>query len=214
AELADDLERWLAGEPIRARPTRSIERVVRWVRRRPVAAALLAVSFAAAVVLVFLLVERRSRQELEALNNQLRDANDEAERQRRRAVEQEETARRFQYAADLQMIDRSLTDLRYAGDLDRVLELLERQRPKTGQSDLRGLEWYILWRRCHRASATLLGTPYVGGAKPQIDSFVSVAFSKDGHDVVVGSAAGSIQVWDPEQGKSRALLSRGKEFDI
>ncbi len=64
ADLADDLERWLSGEPIRARPTGSVERVVRWVRRRPVAAALLAVSVVAAIVLVFFLLERHSRQEL------------------------------------------------------------------------------------------------------------------------------------------------------
>jgi WD40 repeat protein len=42
--LAQDLERWLAGEPVLARPAGRLRRAVKWVRRRPLAAALLAVS--------------------------------------------------------------------------------------------------------------------------------------------------------------------------
>jgi tetratricopeptide (TPR) repeat protein len=41
-DLADDLGRYLAGEPIRARPLSQLGRAVRWARRRPLAAALLA----------------------------------------------------------------------------------------------------------------------------------------------------------------------------
>ena len=41
--LADDLERFLAGTPIRARRTPAWERAAKWARRRPAAAALVAV---------------------------------------------------------------------------------------------------------------------------------------------------------------------------
>src|SRR5262249_35020216 len=50
--LANDLERWLLGEPIRARRSSRWERARKWARRRPAAAALLAVSVLASLLLV------------------------------------------------------------------------------------------------------------------------------------------------------------------
>jgi serine/threonine-protein kinase len=44
AALAEDLERWLRDEPIQARRSSARERLVKWARRRPAAAALVAVS--------------------------------------------------------------------------------------------------------------------------------------------------------------------------
>src|SRR5439155_9312381 len=51
--LADDLRHFLAGEPIRARPIATVERVWRWCRRNPRVAALLA---AVSILLVLVAV--------------------------------------------------------------------------------------------------------------------------------------------------------------
>jgi tRNA A-37 threonylcarbamoyl transferase component Bud32 len=54
-ELAEDLRRYLAGEPIRARPVGMVERLGRWCRRNPLAASLLlAVSMGSAFGLGYL----------------------------------------------------------------------------------------------------------------------------------------------------------------
>jgi len=54
SELAEDLRRYLADEPIKARPQSGVERLLGWTRRRPAAAALIGVSFTALTLLAAL----------------------------------------------------------------------------------------------------------------------------------------------------------------
>jgi WD40 repeat protein/tetratricopeptide (TPR) repeat protein len=78
AELADDLERYLAGEAIRARPVGSVERALKWARRQPLVAALVAaVVLVAAAGLAGIIWKYRDAEHQKKL------AQDEAERARK-----------------------------------------------------------------------------------------------------------------------------------
>lgn len=86
-ELAADLQRWINREPIHARPANPLERIVKWSRRRPAVAALIATSvlalFAAGVAISSHLY---SGQLKSALNNAER-ARKVTESERRRTME-------------------------------------------------------------------------------------------------------------------------------
>jgi tetratricopeptide (TPR) repeat protein len=74
--LADDLHRFLAGEPVRARPTARWRRLVKWARRRPAVAALALVSSLAVAAAVLGMLWHNAR---------LEDALQRAERAREHA---------------------------------------------------------------------------------------------------------------------------------
>ena len=88
-----------------------------------------------------------------------------------------------------------------AGAIGRMVELLEKHRPKTGESrTLRGFEWHYLYRLCHAELLTLKG--HTNWA------LHGVAYSPDGKRLA--SALGScgdwtVKVWDAQTGKE--LLS-------
>src|SRR5262249_27321119 len=62
------------------------------------------------------------------------------------AKDQELLARRRFYAAQTNLAQQAWE----AGHPARALELLESLRPKLDEEDLRGFDWYYLWRLCHR----------------------------------------------------------------
>jgi WD40 repeat protein len=138
-ELADDLGRYLADEPIHARPVGPGGRVWRWCRRKPVIAGLgVALFLAFALGLVGVLWQWRR-----AESNASKEA-----RERRRAEAGELDARLRQYASDMNAVQQAWDD----GNLKRAQGLLRSHIPKPGAFDPRGFEWHYLWNLCRDES--------------------------------------------------------------
>ncbi len=79
--LADDLDRWLSGEPIAARPVGQVERLALWCRRNPVVSSLtttVAVSLLIGILAstFFAFKERRERARAEVAEKKALDARD------------------------------------------------------------------------------------------------------------------------------------------
>jgi tRNA A-37 threonylcarbamoyl transferase component Bud32 len=89
--LADDLGRFQAGEPVRARPASLAERCLKWVKRRPAQAAVAAVSATALLVLLAVWA---------ALTARLTAERNRAQYEEGRAKEQEGIARANQQLAE------------------------------------------------------------------------------------------------------------------
>ena len=112
------------------------------------------------------------------------------------AKEQELLARRRQYASQINLAQQAWE----IGHSARVLELLEGQRPKFDQEDLRSFEWYYLWQQCHKHQRL--------SWRARRDGVFSVALSPDG--TMVASASrdqdSTVKVWNTTNGQQRLAL--------
>ncbi|PWT86618.1 MAG: hypothetical protein C5B56_12135, partial [Proteobacteria bacterium] len=111
--FADDLRRYLGGEPVKARPVGRIERAARWAKRRPATAALLAVSIAAVLTVLGLSLWYNTR--LNAALYETEQERDRADRNYRIVkAEREHADKNFQQA--LEAVKQMLTEVA-EGDL-------------------------------------------------------------------------------------------------
>jgi len=91
------------------------------------------------------------------------------------------------YAAHMKLAQRSWEE----NDPARMRALLEQHRPRLGQTDMRGFEWYDLYRLCHAELLTCLGhTGHVHG----------MAYSPDGKRLASGSVDNTVKIWDAQPG--------------
>jgi eukaryotic-like serine/threonine-protein kinase len=179
-ELADDLRRYLDGEPIRARPVRMWERIWRHARRRPAEAAALAMVGVTALAVVGLGVGTH-------YHIQLLYEYDRTDQARQAEATERRRAETYLYYNRMALAEREFS----AHNIERVKRLLEDCPPR-----LRRWEWSYLQRQCHQELLTVrhVSTP------PQSHTVTRVAFSPDGRQLATACRDGLIRLWNSSDG--------------
>jgi WD40 repeat protein len=205
-EVADDLRRWQAGEPVRARPLGRPARAWRWCRRNPAVAGLLAAVagalLAGAGVALALAVEANERAGAARKAETLARSNAAAEKAARleadqlRGDAQQETARAekqllraewLAYSGQIARAQRAWEE----GDVARAWDALDATR-----WDFRGWEYRYLCTLFRSNQRTFWG--YTGRVR-------GVCFSPDGKRLAV-ACSDFAKVWDAETGEEVLTL--------
>jgi WD40 repeat protein/tRNA A-37 threonylcarbamoyl transferase component Bud32 len=186
ADLGDDLERFLAGQPIKARATRWPARAVKWARRRPVLAVLLAVGVLTALLFAAGLAWHTV--ELQEALDRIRD------REHQLRLREREVEDRL-YVSDLKVAHQFFWK---NGEVERMAERLARHRPAPEMDDRRGFAWHYLDRLLQTRNETTLNA-HPGGA-------LAVAFSPDGRFLATGGKDEVVRVWETANWRERVAL--------
>jgi len=183
--LADELGRFLDGQPIQARPLGPVGKTWRWCRRNP------RLACATGAALLSLLVGLAG-----------------VTWQWRRAERERDMALRQAYAGDMKVAQLFLAE----GNLGGVNQILNKHRPvgsrlstalAGSQTDLRGWEWRYLWGQCRSDERSKL-------VQEKPPGFADLAFSPDGRTLALQQWSGVIELWDPASGsRSDTLTNTG-----
>ena len=217
--LADDIQRYLNGEPIQSHPPSSLYRLRKTLRKNAAAVGTVIAVFltlVCGIVISTTLAFRAMRAEESlrtetSLVRQQRDRAVIAERkaedehgiaesarfresnQRKLADELAVFAKRQSYASQVNLAFQAYSD----GNSARAIILLEGLRPRFDEQDFRSFEWYYLWNACHQGELTQW--------KAEKGQITKLLFSEDGKSLFVSSWEG-VHRWDrSNDGTSFAL---------
>jgi len=192
AALADDLRRYLAGEPTFARPAGAARRIAKWARRRPAVAGLLAMALAA-LLTVTGVVWWHNVQLRKALV-ETDDARRNSERVRLASEQSQLQSENLLYAADIRLATSSFLN----GDASDTLRRLRRHVPKGRQSDRREFAWRRLWSMCHADQQTLAG---------HNGDVYATQVVGDGRQLVSAGRDGTLRLWSLFDSTRAAILA-------
>ncbi|HWG43464.1 MAG TPA: protein kinase, partial [Gemmataceae bacterium] len=218
-ELADDLQRFLNDEPIRARPIGRLERMGRWCRRYPLVASLLVLLGLAFVGAVWGWADAVTQRDEKDRESRIAQDNEEKEKAQRVKTEEALTeVEKQKHEANTQTILANLNagKEKIAADKERqAREKLERTLAHRGvllagqyefnnntslaeqildecPTELRGWEWRYLKRLCGGNVRVLRGHE---------NGVPALAFSADGRRLASASLDRIVRVWDVRGGK-------------
>ncbi|MBL9134973.1 MAG: protein kinase [Verrucomicrobiales bacterium] len=173
--LAEDLERWLHHEPIRARRATVLERIEKWVRRRPAVAALAALALTAIMAVVVLSTVFSLR----------------LGKERHRVAQEAEANRKGAVRLLVSEATRSIDNDDYHVALLYLVEALRLDAEHPDRNTLQRRRLGALLRQCAKLRNLWL----------QDSPVISAAISADGHRLAVGTKSGMVHVRDLESGE-------------
>jgi WD40 repeat protein/serine/threonine protein kinase len=206
-DMADDVERWLADEPVVSYAEPFTARMRRWGRRHRALvmgamAAIVVAATSSTVAAIYLKAanerERQARLQEALARNEETLARQRAEEQRREAEQQRERAERLTYASQIALAQREWQ----GGNPEQALRPLDSCR-----RDLRGWEHNYLYTLCTR-NRRILHSP------TKAAPFTSVAFGPDGNRLVSGSGDNILEVWDVATGREMLALKGHSDMVI